>query len=84
MTIQPATSRNPTLPVDVSGYCCGFLVWVGGTIWMVVAARREYLKRPDEVYPFAVPLAGCSAGVVLFFVGFAIGLVYDILTTYRF
>ncbi|MGL6097086.1 MAG: hypothetical protein ACRC7O_14980, partial [Fimbriiglobus sp.] len=59
-------------------------VWIGGTVWMIAAARREYLKRPNEIHPFAVLLAGLSAGIVLFFVGLAIGLVFDFTTTCRF
>jgi hypothetical protein len=68
------------VPVDFSGACCGLLVWIGGTIWVVVAARRVRAARPTEIHPIAVIMAGGVAFVVLFFVFLAIVIGYDILT----
>lgn len=66
------------MPVDLSGVCCGLLVWVGGTIGVVVAARRMQVARPTEIHPGAVVLAGGVAAVVLFFVFLAIALGYEL------
>ena len=68
------------MPVDFSGVCFGLLVWVGGTLYVVMAARRARAARPTEVHPQALFLAGCAAGIVLFFGFVAIVIGYELVS----
>jgi hypothetical protein len=72
------------VPVDFTGWCCGFIVWVGGTLWVFAAvARRARALQPREVLQPGLALAGPVALIVLLAVGIAIGVAYDLLTTRR-
>ena len=72
------------MPVDPTGWCCGLMVWIGGTLWVFVAtARQARATPPGEIPPPWLPLAGPIAMFILFFVAVAIGLAYDLLGTRR-
>ena len=65
--------------VDFSGLCCGFVVWVGGTVAVHVAARRYQAAHADRVHPIATLFATGVASVALLLVGVGIVALADLL-----
>ncbi|MGL6076857.1 MAG: hypothetical protein ACRC8S_22105 [Fimbriiglobus sp.] len=75
------------MPVDFSGWCLGFVVWIVGTIWIVMRIRENRAKiprienpKPHEDAGPLVPLAVVAIATFfgMFFVGAAIGIAIEL------
>ncbi len=77
------------MPVDLSGWCCGLVVWLGGTVWAVTAIRQSRAhKRPIdnrlpgrqfEGPPVPLVLVAFAITVALFAAGVALAVGWDLL-----
>ena len=56
--------------------CFGVVVWVAGTVWVVIAARRARARRPNEIPQIAVVIAGIAAASIMVMVGGVVTLMF--------